>query len=253
MEIIEKRCVGFKIFNMEVNSLFFADDGMIFANNKEEAERNIEIIQETSLKYGLEINTSKSNIIIFNKKEDFNELMGIKVVDQIKYLGVTIINKRNIFSKYIEEKIAKAKRLERITYSIIEKSCNRMTIGKVYWKNICLPAILNSFDIMTVKKKDINGLQTIENNVYRKILRAPSYTPIGALRGEVGSSLMSTRMMKGKLTYFRGFFNRNNELLKEIAANPKCKLTKEVDIVLQELGISKIDLMNGSINDIKRK
>ena len=128
-----------------------------------------------------------------------------------------------------------------------------MCIGKVYWKNICLPSILYGFDIMKISHKDINNLQTIENNVYRKILRAASYTPIGALRGEVGSSLMKTRIMKGKLIYFRGIFDRSNELLKEIVRNHKCKLTKEIDNLLQEIGLTKREFMLCNINDIKRK
>ena len=190
MDLIEKRCIGFEIYNIEVNSLFFVDDGLIFANNIREAERNIEIVKETSLIYGLELNIEKSNIIIFNKKEEINVISGIKVVEEIKYLGINIINKRDAFYKHIENKITKAKRLERMTFSIIERSCNRMMIGKVYWKNICIPAILYGFDIMKINKKEVDNLQIIENNVYRRILRAASYTPVGVLRGEVGSSLV---------------------------------------------------------------
>lgn len=182
-----------------------------------------------------------------------NVIRGIKVVEQIKYLGVIIDNKRNIYAKHIEERLVKAKRLERMTFGIIEKSCNRLLIGKVYWKNICLPAILYGLDIMKLNTKDIDKLQVIENNVYRKILRAASYTPTGTLRGEIGSSLMKTRLYKGKLLYYRGIFNRNNELLKEIVKNENCKLSKEINMILQEIGIPTNEFLKYSINDIKRK
>ena len=113
MDLIEKRCIGFEIYNIEVNSLFFADDGLIFAYNIREAERNIEIVKETSLIYGPEHNIEKKNTIIFNKKEEISVISGIKVVEEIKYLGINIINKRNAFYKHIENKITKAKRLEK--------------------------------------------------------------------------------------------------------------------------------------------
>ena len=123
-----------------------------------------------------------------------------------------------------------------MTFGIIEKSCNRMLVGKVYWKNVCIPAILYGMDIMKINKKDIEKLQIIENNVYRKILKAASYTPVGALRGEVGSSMMKTRLIKGKLTYYRGIFNRNNELLKEIAKNKKLQTKK-----IKKMGFTSVD------------
>ena len=86
---------------------------------------------------------------------------------------------------------------------------------------------------------------------YRKILRAASYTPVETLRGDVGSSLMISRLMKGKLTYFKGISSRNNELLKEIIRNDKCKLTKEVNMILQEIKLS--EFLNSSIEKIKLK
>ena len=64
---------------------------------------------------------------------------------------------------------------------------------------------------------------------------------------------MKTRLIKGKLTYFRGIFDRNNELIKEIVKNPKSKLGKEIDSVLLEMCLSKNEFMGSSIDDIKMK
>ena len=72
----------------------------------------------------------------------------------------------------------KAKRLEGVTYGVLERSCSRMMIGKVYWKTVALPSILHGSDVIDFIEKDVEKLQVIENNVYRKILRAPSFTPI---------------------------------------------------------------------------
>ena len=105
-----------------------------------------------------------------------------------------------MFHEYIKEQLKKAKKYENITFGIIEQSCNRLLVGQVFWKIICLLSILYGFNLII--EKEIDHLQVIENNVYRKILNAASsYTPVGTLRGEIGSSSMKTRIIRGKVLY----------------------------------------------------
>ena len=54
MEEIERMCKGVIMEDKKINSLFYADDGLILADNKEEAEKNINIVSKISKKYGLE-------------------------------------------------------------------------------------------------------------------------------------------------------------------------------------------------------
>ena len=63
-----------------------------------------------------------------------------------------------------------------MTYGIIEQSCTRFLMRKIFWKNICLPSIIYGFNLINVNKKEIDQLQLIEKNVYRKILDAAFYT-----------------------------------------------------------------------------
>ena len=70
--------------NFALKSLFFADDALLLSHSLEEARENLEIITNTSREFGLEINREKSNILIFNMKEQPDELMGIQVVQSIK-------------------------------------------------------------------------------------------------------------------------------------------------------------------------
>ena len=53
--------------------LFYADDGLILAKDKEKAERSIEIIREIGGKYGLQHNERKSQCILFNMKEKYEK------------------------------------------------------------------------------------------------------------------------------------------------------------------------------------
>ena len=67
------------------------------ANSVEDAKNNLKIVIQVSREFGLEINKEKSNVMIFNMKEQPEQIEGIKVVDRIKYLGIEIDNKRNYF------------------------------------------------------------------------------------------------------------------------------------------------------------
>ena len=64
-------------------------------------------------------------------KEQPDELMGIQVVQSIKYLGIEIDNKRKYF-KTQREIIQKARKMANLTHCVIEKSCNKLLIGKTY-------------------------------------------------------------------------------------------------------------------------
>ena len=93
----------------------------------------------------------------------------------------------------------KMQRMMNMTSCVIEKSVNRLLIGKTYWKNVVLPSILYASAIIDFKKGEVDKMQVMENSVMRRILRARSYSPICALRGEVGASLMYTRIIKARL------------------------------------------------------
>ena len=67
-------------------------------------------------------------------KEKCEKINNIKVVEEIKYLGVIVQAKRNVFEGQKNEIIKKIKRLSVMTNSVIEKSCHRVMMGKTYWK-----------------------------------------------------------------------------------------------------------------------
>ena len=130
-----------------------------------------------------------------------------------------------------------------MTYSIISKSCNKLLIGKTYWKSCVLPAILFGTSLINMTEKDIEELQKIENCVYRHILGAPSYAPVCTLRGEVGASSMKARIIKGRIMYLKSIYDRNNNLLKEIASEMEEKDSKWMKITqkyLREVGLKNI-------------
>ena len=57
--------------------------------------------------FGLKINKEKSKILVYNSKEDIEEIEGIQVTDKIKYLGIIIDNKKELFQSHKEAVIKK--------------------------------------------------------------------------------------------------------------------------------------------------
>lgn len=207
---------GFKNGVIDIGALFFADDALILADSIEDIIFNIKKLIEVGQRCGLDINKDKSNIIIYNKKEKPEEIEGIRVVETIKYLGIKIDDKRNMFKSHKTEMNNKANRLANLTYAIIEKSCNKVLIGKTYWKCIALPSILYGTNVLHMTDTEISKLQKIENSVYRKILGGTKTTAVAALRGDVGASAMKSRVVGGKLQYIKSIYKGKKDILKKV-------------------------------------
>ena len=52
------------------------------------------------------------------------------------------------------------------TYSVIKRSCNKMLIGKAYWKEEIIPLLLHGIGLINMNGEDTNKLQAIDNRVY---------------------------------------------------------------------------------------
>ena len=94
-----------------------------------------------------------------------------EVVEELKYLGVIVQAKRNVFEGQKNEMMKKNH--QKIERSVIEKSCHRVMMGKTYWKGVVLPSALYRVEVIDMKGEEIDKLQKEENTAMRKILRAP--------------------------------------------------------------------------------
>ena len=86
IEELEGRGVVFEVDGIRINSLWYADDGIIVSNTVEGARRNLEVVREIGGYFGLEINEKKSMALVYRNKEGLQEIGGIRVVDSFKYL-----------------------------------------------------------------------------------------------------------------------------------------------------------------------
>ena len=218
IEKIQEENIGYKDEAFNIAALFFADDGLVLTQSINEAKRAIKILKEIGETCGLDINSQKSNIMIYNKKEiQQNKIEDIEIVEEIKYLGVKITNKRNCFDEYKKDTIEKAKKFANMMYSTIATACNRVLIGKTFWKNIMMPTFLHGTEVIDYTEAELQTLQRIDNQVYRTILGMPSYTASSALRSEIGASSTKSRDMKSKIMFVKHIIeDEGNNLVKEI-------------------------------------
>ena len=186
------------------------------------------------------------------------------MVHSMKYLGIEICDEADIFKIHKENILKRANTVAKNTYSIIEKSCNKVLIGKTFWKGVALPSILMGAGVINFNQEDINKLQIIENGVYRKILGGGWSTPIVTLRGEMGSSMMESRIMENKILLVKSIIDGKNELMKEILINMR-ENEKEIknknsgywidrlDKYLEKVGIDYREIKNMKKIEIRKK
>ena len=69
-----------------------------------------------------------------------------------------------------------------LTFSVISKSCDKLLIGKTYWKSVVQPRVLSAAAVVVWTKEERKLLQRVMIRVWRQILGAPVYTPVAALQ-----------------------------------------------------------------------
>ena len=210
--------IGYDDGFINIGSLFYMDDGLIFSHDLTNLQRLINGLALNCFEYGLKLNKDKCKIMMVNDKNcEITNIQGIKVCKTIKYLGVLIDNTKYCFNSQKQKIIKDGIKLSNQTYTTLGPSCNRMLIGKTFWKGLALPKLLYASETIIFYKKDLEKLQTFDNRAYRAILDVPIFTAIAYLRGEIGASSTLTRDMKTKILFVKHITNDNtNSILKYI-------------------------------------
>ena len=97
----------------------------------------------------------------------------------------------------------------------IKKSCDMVVVGKAIWKMMHIPAILYGRRVVT-SDTNIIKLQRIENKIWRFLLGIGGYATIEALRGEIGASMVKSRIMEMTIAYILDVMNSEFIALKSM-------------------------------------
>ena len=117
--------------NFKIGSLFYMDDGIIFAENLRDLTNIINKLGRVCMRFGLRLNRSKCKIMVINNNENIENIDEIDIVQNIKYLGLGVVidNKNNCFNSQKDKIFPSGLKYSNKIYSILSNSCNRMLIG----------------------------------------------------------------------------------------------------------------------------
>ena len=82
---------------------------MIIMQSLKETIDSIKILTDIAQDCGLSINKAKSNILIYDSKEQPDHIEGKPVTNKMNCLGVTVQNKKDCFKLHKEECLNKAR------------------------------------------------------------------------------------------------------------------------------------------------
>merc|ERR1711888_215610 len=190
------------------NSLWLADDATLIAEDLQTLDQLLKCLEKSGKEYGLEINKEKTKILKIRGGEDNHKINEYEMVKEATYLGITVTGGkgREIFQAENKIILDKADRQVNTIMGEVSKSADKAIIGKAIWKQVSVPSILYGIFLCPISKTLTGDLQKRENKVWRHILGVGQYSAVASLRGEVGSSLMKTRIMDNNLQYVRSVF-----------------------------------------------
>ena len=248
----------YKIGKYEDNSIWLADDATLIAEDLDTMKELLDCLSRVGKIYGVQINEEKTKIMQIKGRYSPSSFQGYDIVTEAKYLGVTVGGRgRDIFEKENKLSIEKAEKKVNTLMAEVRKSADKVAVGKAIWKMMSIPAILFGRAVVPTCSTRIEKLQRLENRVWRYLLDIGGYSTVDALRGEIGASLVKTRVMETVLQYIRSTMNSEfgniKRMMEDTIKTKKGKWFKNANSYRLELGISWDSLFNMSEIELKRR
>merc|ERR1712239_82881 len=207
----------YKIGKFEDNSIWLADDATLVAENLETLQGLLGCLDKSGGYYGLRINEEKTKIMRIKGPETQQKIGEYEMVTEAKYLGITIGGRwRDNFEKENKKLLSTAERKVNSILYEVKKSADKAVVGKAIWKMMAIPSLLFGRAVVPTCKTTIEALQKKENKVWRYLLGIGGYSTVAALRGEIGASLVKSRVMETTLQYIRSTMNSEFNDIKEM-------------------------------------
>ena len=170
IEKLKENLRGFRMTHRKINCLFYVDDGLILSESKIGAEDAVDVLEQVAAECGLSMNKEKCAYMVWNQRwKGTKDVRGIQGFDEIKYLGITIDNSRQCFTTHIGNGYNGARKMLAVLYSILGNCCNRLLIGKTFWKGLALSSFMYGSDVVVYGSNGLGKLQSFDNQAYRYI------------------------------------------------------------------------------------
>ena len=171
--------------------VLYMDDVVLISNNAQEMQKMLDITNEISSRYRIVFGKEKSKVMKMGSSVQTELKLGdmeIEETDKYKYLGEIINNKGNLEDhiKMLEGKVEAA--YQTILHIAKDKNFKGLKMA-IIWKLVetcIIPIIKYGAESRTTTHKESQKIQTIMNNIIKRILQVPQSTPNDAITIETG-------------------------------------------------------------------
>ena len=184
---------GFDIEDVNISSLFFADDIILLSPKAQGLKRLLETTQRHFRLLKLAFSKSKTQVIS-DSTTDFNlyennddEVFTLEKVLEYKYLGLE--THRSLFKTTVEKQrkcILKAKQIKGACINIAYRGPDVSFLASCLWLNVALPTILYACDSIPFSDTNIVTLNRIQSQLAKCLLGIPISSPNFVAQVELG-------------------------------------------------------------------
>lgn len=251
--ICESNATGIHVGPHIIDMILFADDMVILALSPRDLQCKIDALKKYFELNNLQINLSKTNIVIFRRRAALSRVKftwgdeEIKIVNEYKYLRIHF-HRSGKFNKHFENALHKAK----TALNSVIQICRKGKIGnfKVFSKlfnSLVSSTLLYGAPVWCVDYLD--KIVTFQNNYIRKLFYLPNETPRYKLILETNAKPIECTVLKLLLGFlYRIKKKAEQSLVKSILLlqlkNASCAYTnwiKKINIKFAEWNIPLLD------------
>ena len=158
---------------LKILTLLYADDTVIFGTDPKSFKKNINVFFGYSRLWKLNVNLSKSKVLIFGIRNtnNFEFKLGddtIDICDELKYLGAVFTNHRTIFKAIKHNAITRKKALH-LLYKRINNLHRPLDLQLELFDSTVLPILL--YGCETWGFQSSNLIHTVRNQFLRSIAK----------------------------------------------------------------------------------
>ena len=172
---------GIKLLGEYINNLRYADDTVLLAESEEELQKLVDAVKEGSLKFGLEMNTKKTKMMIIRRDVNDGSKVEIKVdgvileqVESYQYLG-QLITEDGRCEKDIRRRISIAKtNFLKMKNVLTTKKLSMKTRKKILYCYI-ISTLMYAAETWIINVADWKRIEAFEMWALRKMMKV-SYT-----------------------------------------------------------------------------
>ena len=226
MDEINKQIEKQKSLNNKIQStstcLLWVDDVAIITNNLQDQKTLLQITTETANTYRIQFGKEKSKTMTIGTKSKTTPLhinnMEIDMCESYKYLGETITSK-NTLDKHIQQIEGKVESALQTALYIAGDEHFRGIAMQTIWtllETCIIPIITYGSETWTPTKAQTKKLNTILDNVIKRILMIPQSTPRECLYSELQIMDIEHTILLKRLNYTKTLSNKPNKAIETI-------------------------------------